>query len=91
MENWMQYYFAEEEWRAKRLQKALRLASTILGTSIAQLEVLICEISDHNGKLGVVWNQDHTLQQELAFRAAWAECGESVTSHFDLRGANEIR
>jgi hypothetical protein len=84
----MQYYFAEEEWRAKRLQKALRLASTIMGTSIGQLELLISELSDHNGRLGVVWNHDHTPQQELAFKAAWAECGESVTSHFDLRGGN---
>jgi hypothetical protein len=87
----MQYYFAEEEWRAKRLQKALRLASAMMGTSIGQLELLIQELSDYNGKLHVIWKHDHTPQQELAFKAAWSECGESVTSHFDMRGANAIR
>lgn len=83
----MDYYFAQEEWRAKRLQKALRIASAILGTSLAQLDVLIREISDHNGNLHILWNHGHTPQQELAFQTAWTECGEARVTHATFGGS----
>lgn len=80
----MEYYFvdfAEDGWRLKRLQKAVRLASAILGISIEQLNHLILEVADNNGRLHVMWAYKQTIQQELAFQAAWKECGEDVVTH----------
>lgn len=81
----MNYYYGfatgEDDWRLKRLQKAVRIACAILGISEPQLSSLIVEIADNSGRLHIIWKHKYTPNQELAFRAAWRECGEETVTH----------
>lgn len=79
----MKYHFDNEEWRYKRIAKAVRLVCAILGISKLQLEKLIVEISDSKGILNVLWKSEHTINQENAFKTAWEECGENIVIHGD--------
>lgn len=77
----MKYVFSNEEWRLKRLQKAVRIACAILGLTEAQLSALVSVIEDERGTLSVSWLHSRTKQQEMAFETAWHECGESGVKH----------
>lgn len=68
-------------WRVDRLHKAARIARLILGNSEEQLGALVKGMHDHKGELVVTWQHKHTPQQELAFQAAWRECGENIVHH----------
>lgn len=74
---------AREQWRVERLQKTVRLASTILGMDEEQLKSLIHDVDDLQGHLQVFWRHPMTSTQINAFAAAWELCGEKPenTSH----------
>lgn len=68
-------------WRHERLEKVRRVASTILGMSESQLDLLIKGLHDYKGNLEVSWNvHAPTDHQKLAFRTAWEMSGESPDS-----------
>ena len=68
---------AGAEWRAVRIQKAIRLASMICDVSEDQLSILINEIEDDRGVLVIYWENQPTDTQRRAFSKSWAECSES--------------
>lgn len=70
-------------WRVERVQKAIRLACTILGCTKEQLDELINQAYDHKGELIVGWKHTHTKHQEAAFQTAWELCGEYNVHHSD--------
>lgn len=72
----MQFICTDEEWRAKRLQKALSIACKMIGITELQAENLIDKIQDDRGLLAVFWKHRWTKRQEEAFSIAWGLCGE---------------
>lgn len=68
----------KEEWRTLRLQKAVRIASSILNMDQRQLEALIQEVEDVKGVLVVRWLHPMTDAQKRAFGTAWELCGEKA-------------
>lgn len=69
------------QWRIDRLIKARRIACAILGMDEPQMAMIVDEIEDHKGALVVRWKSKQTPWQELAFQAAWNECGEYAVHH----------
>lgn len=69
-------------WRVERLQKLVRIVSTMTGLSQEQLGALIDSITDHKGELIVHWKHgDCSDRMRLAFRDAWNVCGEQNVHH----------
>ena len=69
-------FICEDEWRKKRLQKALKIACDMLGITEDQAATLIEKIQDERGMLAVSWRHQWTRRQEEAFSVAWGLCGE---------------
>ena len=67
---------AREQWRIERLEKAFRIACSILHLDEAQLRALVHSTDDRNGTLTVVWNHSNTEAQSIAWSVAWELCGE---------------
>lgn len=67
---------ATEQWRKERIEKLLRVTSSMLGMDEEQLKALIHAIDDHQGTLHVNWRHLMTPFQCHAFGTAWALCGE---------------
>lgn len=69
-------------WRIERLQKFVRVVSTMTGLSEEQLDVLIENLHDHKGELIVHWKHGGcSPRMRLAFNDAWNVCGEYNVHH----------
>lgn len=67
--------------RDARLRKCLRIWCRIMGVSHEQAGRLIYSLHDHKGQLNVLWIDQPTQRQKLAFDEAWGECAEHVVHH----------
>ena len=70
--------YESADWRDKRIEKCLRIWLAIMGMTREQAEKLIHSLHDHKGALHVLWNDEPTERQKLAFVDAWNECCEYV-------------
>ena len=68
-------------FRDKRLEKCLRIWMAIMGVTREQADKLIYSLHDHKGGLHVLWHDEPTERQKLAFSEAWGECCEYVVYH----------
>jgi hypothetical protein len=73
--------YEDAAFRNKRLEKCLRIWMTIMGVTREQADRLIYSLHDHKGVLHVLWNDEPTERQKMAFVDAWNECCEYVVHH----------
>lgn len=66
----------KDQWRVDRLKKAVKIAAKVLDLEIEQLELLLKEAMDSQGKLCLRWKHPPSNTLERAFRVAWSMCGE---------------
>lgn len=66
--------------RVPRLQKALRIATAIMGVTTEQARILIRGLKDDRGTLVVSWAATPHPHQTNAFAVAWEQCGEHQAS-----------
>lgn len=62
--------------RVPRLQKALRIATAIMGITPHHADLLIHELRDNRGTLEVSWISAPSAHQRAAWATAWEQCGE---------------
>lgn len=67
----------KDQWRVDRLKKAVRIAATVLDLEKEQLELLLSEATDMQGKLCLRWKHPPSNTLARAFRVAWGMCGEN--------------
>lgn len=73
--------YEDDSWRDKRIEKCLRIWTTIMGVNKEQAARLIYSLYDHKGALHVLWHDEPTDRQKVAFSDAWRECCEYVVYH----------
>lgn len=66
--------YDSQQWRVERLQKAVRLATAILGIGEDHMNAMVAKVEDRRGNLITYWFAPPTDHMRNAFRTAWAEC-----------------